>query len=107
MPCWTVQTMSVEFQAKHKDLLEKAILKLGWQLKYIDNGKSIVVGEPSTSFTIDLANKKATILSSQQSQLNRLKQAYSQQAVQKVAQLNKWQMRASANNPMKGVLIRS
>ena len=30
MPCWEVRTIQIAFQAKHKDLLQKAIDRVGF-----------------------------------------------------------------------------
>ncbi len=33
MPCYQTSTLSVEFHAKHRTLLDAAIESLGWQVK--------------------------------------------------------------------------
>lgn len=90
MPCYTVQTMSVEFQAKNKELLISALNQLGWH--FVCSNQTIAVRHLGRSFSIDLTNHRASIQSDQQQHLNELKRAYSTQAIKQVAAINKWQI---------------
>lgn len=104
MPCWEVRTMSVEFQAKHRKLLEQAIEALGWTFEEPVAGMLRVKNSPWNSFTINLVSQKAEIESGQQSTLNRLKQQYSKEALRRAAKLQGWQFKSTAQT--KGVLRR-
>ncbi len=104
MPCWQVQTVSVEFHAKHRELLEKAIKALGWSSSKTENGYSVDCGGWS-AMKINLITGKAIIDSNQQNKLNLLKQEYSRQAINMVAKLSGWQN--SKLTSLKGQLLRS
>ena len=101
MPCYEVRTMSVEFNAKHLGLLRKAIESLGWICEEIAGELKV---QPKTCgyFTIDLVLQKAVIQSSQQLQLNQLKQQYSKEALKRAAKLQGWQYKQQEQQ--KGVL---
>lgn len=99
MPCYTMQTMSVEFKAESRELLIKALKSLGWGFNeaahslYLDNG-----------IVLNLHTGRATIASYQQSKLNELKRAYSYQALQRVAQKGRWTILQTDKVKMKGML---
>lgn len=95
MPCWEVQTMSVEFVAKHIDLLEKALQAA--KFKYTINGNIVTID--NGAIKIDLKAEKAEIQYSYgtsknklQEKLNVLKKAYSVEALKKAALMNGWSM---------------
>ena len=103
MPCWEVRTMSVEFKAKHRRLLEQAVEALGWSWK--SEGQGLRVQLPGwNSFTIDFVEQKAIGKESLQGKINQLKQQYSKQALRRAAKLQGWQMKTKGQ--MKGVLRR-
>lgn len=96
MPCYEVRTMSVEFKAKHVDVLEQALKNLGW---YYNINQDRVT---TRGMTIWLEKNRADIQDYQQRELNELKRAYSSAAIDKVTKRNLWQRRAT--NETKGVL---
>ena len=98
MPCYEVRTLSVEFKAKHVDVLKEALDNLGW--RYSIFGEDVV----TRGMTIQLGEQKAVITDFQQSQLNQLKRAYSSAALDRVAKKNRWARRAKTES--KGVLRR-
>lgn len=102
MPCYTVQTMSVEFQAKHADLLTDAIKALGWGLR--QRGNTYYVDTPNGAIAIDLDRQQAELRPEQQDRLNELKRAYSTQAIKRVAALKKWQV--VARSATTGVMMK-
>ena len=76
MPCWEVRTISVEFQAKHRDLLDQAISVVGLRVRELGRNR---IGL-NNGITLDLDKNTAEFqYASQQSDLNRLKQEYSRQ----------------------------
>ena len=101
MPCYEVRTVNVKFKARHLGLLKKAIEALGWKCAGISGGLMRVETDTSR-FTLDLMSQKAVILSSQQSQLNQLKQQYSKEAIKRAAKLQGWQYKQQEQ--LKGVL---
>jgi len=105
MPCYTVRTMSVEFKAEHRDLLEQAIKNLGWKYTRLDTGLLIDCDDSANSMRIDLVNSKATITADQQPLLNLLKRTYSVCCLQRVTAKNNWTLTRSTAT--KGSLIKS
>jgi len=102
MPCYEVRTMSVEFQAKHKDVLEEALKKLPHQV-YVDSAGRIHINYDEV--IIDVEKGKAEVREgSGQRRLNELKRTYSEAALEKVAKANMWQKKKSKQNTRKGVL---
>jgi len=98
MPCYTEQTMSVEFHAKHRSVLDAAIDSLGWRVREMDNGVLSVNGG---WMTIYLKERRA--VTSSQQDLNRLKVAYSKESLKRAAKRNGWQLKLKGQ---KGVLRR-
>lgn len=88
MPCWEVNLMTVEFQARNINLLEEAIKSLG--LAYHRSSKIINV---SSNLTIDLENQTATTNSSNANLINRIKREYSTKVLEKVAKRKRWVMK--------------
>jgi hypothetical protein len=93
MPCYSVQTMSVEFVASNRDLLKKALQTLGW--RFDEDGDRIEL--PVQSITLDLLNRKAEVPAYAQGFLNQLKRTYSLMAVTLAAQSKGWQMRQGSD----------
>lgn len=90
MPCYTVNLVSVEFQAKHIDLLESAAKSLGWS--YQVYGNQVNIG------TVQIDLKRGIATSYSQSSINKLKQEYSMQAVQLAAKKQKWFIKKKTEN---------
>lgn len=97
MPCYTVQTLSVEFKAKHTDLLLEAAESLGLNCEIKGHIASIDYG----AIKINLETQQAEYKSYHQNTLNNLKVAYSTKAVEKVAQKRKWLLKQTGKNQMK------
>jgi len=101
MPCYQVRTMSVEFQAKHLDILTEALTSLDWNWRVV--GHEIVI--PGRGVTLNLETQQAEIeVGVGQGNLNRIKQAYSEKALERVARLKMWNKKSTGHN--KGVLRR-
>jgi len=99
MPCWEVRTMSVEFKAKHKGLLQNALRALGLNYELIGDVFDVVgLGK------IDLKKGAAEIDQSGQKKLNQLKQQYSKECLRRAAKLQGWQLKTKGQT--KGVLRR-
>jgi len=111
MPCYQVQTVSVEFKIAHRDLLDKALDALardtigseamGWVRDWNIAGTFCRL---QNGIELDLRIGKASMQASQQGQLNELKRAYSQQAIKLAAKLNGWQLKSKNN--LNGQLVR-
>jgi rRNA processing protein Krr1/Pno1 len=97
MPCYTVQLTTVEFKAKHSDILEKALETLSLSYSYLNNNQISIIG---SYLTIDLANQKVRMARNETSLVNRIKQEYSKQAIQLAAAKNKWIVKKLADNKL-------
>ena len=97
MPCYTIQTLSVEFKAKHTDLLIEAAKSLGLNCEIMGSSVSIDYG----SIKLNLETQQAEYKSYSQATMDKLKVAYSTKAVEKVAQKRKWLLKQTGKNQMK------
>ena len=104
MPCYEVNTMSVEFKADHVDLLEQALDVLGWVR---DWNVAKTFCRASNGIELDLRTGKAEIRDGQGGLLNELKRAYSQQVIKKVAQKNHWTVNWKTSTKAKGSFIKT
>lgn len=104
MPCYQVQTVSVEFKIAHRDLLDKALKTLGWA--FVNNGQhyTICLSPTSRNILLDLGTGKATLNNDQQGKLNELKQAYAMEAIKLATQSVGW--RVNLTTKTTGQLVR-
>ena len=100
MPCWEVNTISVEFHVANKDVLIDALESMGVQYSVSGNRISLNYGDITLNLTTGTAELKNR---TQQTKLNLLKQAYSETALKKVAKLNGW---AIQGNGKQGILLK-
>ena len=100
MPCYQVRTMSVEFHAKNRGLLERAITALGWSM-YVEGDIMWVTPTNGVGFSLDLKRGQAVIRSREQADLNTLKQQYSKEAIKRAASANEWNISWDTNDPQK------
>ena len=98
MPCYESRTISVEFHAKHRAVLDDAIASLGWRVREMDNGVLSVNGGWMTIYL-----EEGRAVTSSQSDLNRLKVAYSKESLNRAAKRQGWQLKLKGQ---KGVLRR-
>jgi len=98
MPCYESRTISVEFHAKHRAVLDDAIASLGWRAEETSPGVLTVNGG---WLTVYLSEGRA--VTSSQSDLNRLKVAYSKESLKRACRRNGWQLKLKGQ---KGVLRR-
>lgn len=84
MPCYEVNTMSVEFKAKYKSILVQTLTSLGFKLS-VNNNKIY-----TSNFTFDLDKQKVKFPSGYQNQINGIKQKYSQIVLEQVAKKRRW-----------------
>ncbi len=96
MPCYTIRTLSVEFKAKHEDLLLEAAKSLGMYCEIRDGVAIIDLG----AIRVNLETQQAEYNALRQGDLNRLKVAYSTKAVEKVAQKRKWLLKKASQSKM-------
>jgi len=102
MPCWTVNTVSVEFKAKYKDLLIKAIESIGIKAAYAsgwyeERGKFCI-----KNLAIDLENGTASIPNMQANDLlNKVRQAYTKVCIAEVSKKKKFAVKMLSNGKIR------
>lgn len=101
MPCYSVQTISVKFNAKHRDVLDAALKDAG--VKVISDVKGILTLDDG--IVLDLEQGVAEVRPYQQAALNRLKQAYTAAALKKVCGQKRWA--TSWQGQRKGVVLKA
>ena len=99
MPCYEVRTMSVEFQAQNRIVLNDAIEQLQLSVEVMLDGK---ISLHDGNIVLDLETKTAQVTEGHQDRLNDLKRAYSSAALDKVAKMNFWNRKS--NSSRSGVL---
>lgn len=101
MPCWQVQSYSVEFNSKRPDLLEAALRSL--KLTHRVRGSVVSINPESDwdRIDIDLSTGQAKLRPEYQSTLNSVKRAYSSVVVREVAKVKGWALQASPASPLK------
>jgi len=87
MPCYSINTMSVDINATNRDLLESAIKSLG--LRYDRSGNDFHVAVPALG-NIVISGAQAVINPDAQNTLNSIKVAYSKESIKKVAKAKGW-----------------
>ena len=114
MPCYTVQEFSVEFKAKNRALLVKALdrLRATGEIASWSEASGVIYAYTKAydRFDIDLSEQTAVSYdgTAVQSTINKLKQEYSRQALAAVTQktAGKWVVQASAGNQYAGMIRR-
>jgi predicted transcriptional regulator len=96
MPCYTVQLTTVEFKAKHSDILEQALKALKLPYSFLNNQISII----GSYLAIDLAKQQVRMERTETSLVNRIKQEYSKQAILVASAKNKWIVKQLADNKL-------
>lgn len=81
MPCYQVNLISVDISATDKDLLKKALVKLNMSFTETKTKFEIYTSYGS----IIIQDNKAKLASNDQSTLNKIKEAYSQEVVTEAA----------------------
>ena len=95
MPCYTIITSSVQFQAKNVDLLKKALEKEGWNIiRQNDNIINVIKKDGFARLTIDLKNGQLSSQTYREKELstisNSLKRGYSSVVIDEISRRNKW-----------------
>lgn len=85
MPCWEVNTISIEFNMKHKDLLLKTLEKLNFKYSEYEKGTIYLY---SDDVIMNLNNSTAKILNFDK--YNKIKRKYSEIVLEEVCKKKKW-----------------
>jgi hypothetical protein len=86
LPCYQVNTISVELKAADRDLLEQAIKSLG--LSYVRSGSSLRVY--TAAGVIAITADAATATEQDLPTVNRIRQQYSREVVNSAARKFRW-----------------
>lgn len=86
MPCYQINTLSVEIQAADRDLLKRALKKLGLDYRELKTGLDVYCGLG----TIQIRKDKATLVPQLQDTLNEIKRAYSMEVIEEGAAAYSW-----------------
>ncbi len=102
MPCFQVNRIEVQFQAKHFSSLEKAAKALGWSVR--KSGDSINVYNEYGGFMYSIVNGKARVTTNQQADVHKLKREYTKQGIKLGQQKFGWttQVRGKKTALVKG-----
>lgn len=92
MPCYEVRTVSVEFKADNRQLLDAAIKATGMMIWQHDTD---VINLEYGSVILDLTTGTAKIQDGYQDKLNELKRAYSKECVKAAAKKAAWNVKWS------------
>jgi hypothetical protein len=98
MPCYEVRTISVEFKAENRNLLDAAARSIGLNdLRNVGNGRLEMGPHFGAYITLDLTNGRAEVRDGYQSLLNELKRAYSREAIKAAAKQVNWACKMTGN----------
>ena len=104
MPCYEVNTMTLDFHALDRDVFDRAVKTLGWTIDqsgdYIRQGmggktfthRGDFVRIDRFNMTIDFRNGTVSVPADQQHRVNELKRSYSMEAIKTAAIRNGWSM---------------
>lgn len=92
MPCYEINTISVEFKAEHMEHLETALKATG--LAYTKNGDIITIGGV---ITINLKNSSIECPGNYMPLINKLKREYSKAVIEDIAKKKKWALKSNGN----------
>ena len=97
MPCWEVNTVTVEFKASNRRMLEDAINSLGWKAEF--SGSQVTLITPNGPIRLDLSDQQHTIDQSDLDNIWKLKREYSKKTIYAAARKYGWsvQKASSAN----------
>jgi hypothetical protein len=96
MPCYQAVTVSVEFKAKHLNVLADALTAL--KLPYQQVGNTIVV---DNVIRINTDTQQATFDSEYQGTVNQIKRMYSLKAIQYAGAAKGWAVQVNPTNLQK------
>lgn len=90
MPCWEMNTMSVEFSANSLSGLKEAASRLGMGFSQHQSSVTLRLTSSANSIVIDFERKEAVLAKQDQRHLNALKREYSEVILEKVAAKKRW-----------------
>jgi len=108
MPCYQVNILSVEFKARNRELLKRAINAIDYDAVEVGENIIRVVGRArshgrnvtGTRIEINLETGLARMTDAKTNQdlLNELKRSYSRTTIEELARKKKWIARAKSSN---------
>jgi hypothetical protein len=92
MPCWEVRQVSVEISAADLELLADSIEKeYGVKVERLNGGKALRFVHPD-GYLVTVAGGKVTVPAGREAEVNRIKRAYSKEAVKRDCKKFGWQV---------------
>ena len=98
MPCYSVNTVSLDFQAGDLALLQRAAAVLGLEVRAVGPGRQIV--DRSGNLVATLAQGKATCSQANVATVNKLRVQYSREIVGHAALKLGWQKLVKTENKL-------
>lgn len=99
MPCYSVNQLSIDFQAGDRTLLDKAAAALGLQI--VEQGGSLIVQTKLGSYIATLQGDKATCEANKLGLVNSLRVQYSKEIVAFASKKLGWQKVPVSANKLK------
>ena len=94
MPCWEINRMSVEFEARNMPILLDSLTALKISFTVNETSGIVRFQKDGNSFAIDLKKKKIIATGAGATDIiNTLKQQYSTKIIQQVAKKRNWAIR--------------
>jgi hypothetical protein len=97
MPCYEVRTVSVEFRAENRALLDAAIRSLSGGLAVVEQSYDGRLNLGYGAIKLDLDAGRAEVRDGYQGHLNELKRAYSREAIKAAAKRCQWSCKLQGN----------
>lgn len=95
MPCYQMNTLSLEFNAANLDYLQLALRELNILYEIVGEAEGIRIKQCySDDIYIDLKNQRVECTRNQLGQINELKVEYSRQVIAEVAKRKRWVVQA-------------
>jgi hypothetical protein len=99
MPCYQINTISVVFKAKNKDVLEQTLKDLNFSFHTIDN----VVTVLATNIVINLNTEEVKCRDYEFGEVNEIRRKYTENSIYKIAAAKKkkgWFLKKTAQNKL-------
>jgi hypothetical protein len=93
MPCYEINTISVDFKAENMNHLETTLKNMG--LKYTKRGNVITIGGV---ITINLDSSKVECPSNYRDLVNKIKREYSKAVIEDLAKKKKWALKMTGED---------
>ena len=101
MVCWEVNTLSVEFKAKYKNVLLQALREMN--LSWTESRSGVIW---TSYFDIDLKNQKVKYIQGQEDRLSQLRMKYTEVATRAMTKKKRWIVKDNPNEANAYTLVK-